>query len=61
MSHPLIIQTIAADQVRESHERAARARTARAIRRARPRAASGARSGRPLFPRLPHRALRSAA
>jgi hypothetical protein len=57
--NPLIIQTIAADQLRERHERAARIRQARAIRRARPReAASGRRSG-PLFAHL--RALRPAA
>jgi hypothetical protein len=61
MSHPLIIATIAADQLREQHERAARARTARAIRRARPRSASAARGGGALFPHLPHRALRPAA
>ena len=59
MNHPLIIATIAADQLREQHERAARTRTAKAIRRAKQRgAAATGRSSRPLFA---HRALRSAA
>ena len=60
MNHPLITQTIAADQLRERHERAARIRTARAIRRATPREAKGRTSG-PLFSHLPHRSLRPAA
>jgi hypothetical protein len=58
MNHPLIIATIAADQLRESREYAARARTARAIRRARRRGAGTGRSSRPFFA---HRALRAAA
>jgi hypothetical protein len=58
--NPLIIQTIAADQIRERHERAARIRQARAIRRATPRTAGG-RSRASLFPHLPHRALRATA
>jgi hypothetical protein len=33
MNHPLITQTIAADQVRERQERAARERIARSVRR----------------------------
>jgi hypothetical protein len=58
MNHPLIIATIAADQLREQHERAARQRTAKAIRRVRPRAAATGRGSRPLFA---HRALRASA
>jgi hypothetical protein len=60
MNHPLIIATIAADQLREQHERAARTRTAREIRRTKQREADSARSRGPLFPHLP-RALRPAA
>jgi hypothetical protein len=59
--NPLIIATIAADQVRERHEYAARARQARAIRRETPRAAARGRGRVSLFPHLPHRALRPAA
>jgi hypothetical protein len=60
MNHPLIIATIAADQLSEHHERAARIRTARALRRAKQRGAATGRSRGPLFPHLP-RALRPAA
>lgn len=58
MNHPLIIATIAADQLREQHERAARTRTAREIRRTKQREAATGRSSRSLFA---HRALRAAA
>ena len=59
--NPLIIATIAADQLRERHDYAARARQARAIRRARPRAAASGRGRVSLFPHLSRRALRPAA
>jgi len=59
--NPLIIQTIAADQLRERHERAARARQVSQIRRAGPREASRGHSHGPLFQHLRHRTLRQAA
>lgn len=53
--HPLIISTIAAEQLRDEHERAARARLVRKIR-------LGARSAvRPAAGRSPHRHLRPRA